>query len=229
MQLHLKSPGDAPGVYPMVRRGGELKHLSFTIVELGPGFEQHVFETGLEEVALSFYKGAVTVEVGSWSTRIPARASLAEPGPVVYIPPASTVRLAAEGAPVRIAVSGTPAAPGGSVALISPPDIMSVETGRDNFRRMVYTHIADNFSRAVDRRRTVSPDGWTSCPPHKHDRFKGLEVPMEKFTVPTSTRRKASVYPRHRQGRPFDHAFAVEHSDRDHPGYHPVSPTPATG
>ncbi len=35
MSLHIKSPGSAPGVYPVVERGKGLKYLSFQIVELG--------------------------------------------------------------------------------------------------------------------------------------------------------------------------------------------------
>jgi hypothetical protein len=92
MNLLFKSPGDAPGVYPVVRRGEGLKHLSFTIVELGPGLGEHVFETGEEEAALSFYKGPVAVEIGGWSAEIPRRPSLRQPGPVVYVPPGSPSR-----------------------------------------------------------------------------------------------------------------------------------------
>jgi hypothetical protein len=57
MQLHIKSPGQGPGIFPIVRRGEALKHLSFTIVELGGRLREHTLETGDEEVSLDSYTG----------------------------------------------------------------------------------------------------------------------------------------------------------------------------
>lgn len=237
MSLHLKSPGDKPGVYPIARRGRDLKHLSFTIVELGAGFAEHSFDTGEEEMALSFYKGAATVQVetaaGPWSAEIPARASLIEPGPVIYIPPAARVRLAT-GSVSRVAVSGTPAAAAGQVTLIGPQDVMVSETGKDRFHRMVYTHVADNLpsARLIVGETVSQPGGWTSCPPHKHDRFHGLEVPMEEFYYfhfdPPGGFGFIRVYTGKDDPHPFDHAFPVEHGDTVliPRGYHPVSACP---
>ena len=51
MNLHVKSPGDAPGVYPIVRRGEGLKYLSFTIVQLGGEFNSHTVESGADSAA----------------------------------------------------------------------------------------------------------------------------------------------------------------------------------
>ena len=71
MSLHIKSPGEAPGVYPIAQGGKDLKHLSFTIVELGENFKQHSFDSGDEETCLDFYNGPVRVEAegpeGRWS------------------------------------------------------------------------------------------------------------------------------------------------------------------
>ncbi len=234
MKLHFKSPGDAPGVYPIARRGEALKHLSFTIVELGESLREHTFETGDEEVALSFYKGAVTVGVDSWSTRIPVRASLQQPGPVVYVPPRSKVRLACPDGAARIAVSGAPGKPGGPVTLIAPEQVMVAETGKGRFRRMVYTHIADNIAaQSLIVGETVSePGGWTSCPPHKHDRFRESEVPMEEiyyFHVdPPQGFGFIRVYTDKDDGQPFDYAFPVENGDTVliPRGYHPVAACP---
>jgi 5-deoxy-glucuronate isomerase len=234
MKLHLKSPGDAAGVYPVVRRGEGLKHLSFTIVELGGGFSEHVFETGEEEVALSFYKGAASVEVDGWQARIPARRSLQAPGPVIYAPPGSKVRLAAEDGAARIAVSGTAGAPGGKAVLISPEEAMASETGKDNWRRMVYTHIADNLpgARLIVGETVSQPGGWTSCPPHKHDRFYGPEVLMEEFYYfqfdPPQGFGFIRVYTDRDDAEPFDYAFPIEDGDTVliPRGYHPVSACP---
>ncbi|MBI4876931.1 MAG: 5-deoxy-glucuronate isomerase [Acidobacteria bacterium] len=234
MHLHRKSPGDAPGVYPLARRSADLKFLSFTIVELGGSLTEHVFETGEEEQALSFYKGGVRVEVDGWSAEIPARKSLREPGPVVYVPAGSKVRLSAPDPAARIAIAGAPGQPGGKVALIVPADVMVSETGQDNWRRMVYTHIADNLEHArLIAGETVSqPGGWTSCPPHKHDCFRGAEVPMEEIYYfqfePPQGFGFIRVYTDKDDPEPFDHAFPVEHGDAVliPRGYHPVSACP---
>src|SRR5258705_13306838 len=90
MSLHVKSPGDAPGIYPIVQRGEGLKYLSFTIVQLGIGLNSHTVESGAAELSLDFYSGPVRVEVegasGRWSAEIPPGTSIREPGPLVYIP-----------------------------------------------------------------------------------------------------------------------------------------------
>ena len=85
-----KSPGEAPGVYPIVKRGKELKYLSFTVVELGGSLREHEVESWEEELSLDFYTGAVRVEVegtaGRWSTEVGRQSSIQEAGPMVYVP-----------------------------------------------------------------------------------------------------------------------------------------------
>jgi len=97
MSLHIKSPGGAPGVYPIVQRGKDLKYLSFTIIELGGSLKEHVFDTGEEEICLDFYSGPVRVEAegpqGRWSADVAHRASMQEAGSMVYLPAGSRVKL----------------------------------------------------------------------------------------------------------------------------------------
>src|SRR3954469_24039882 len=97
MELHIKSPGEKPGVYPIARRGKDLKYLSFTIVELGGNLKQHAFDAGEEEICLDFYSGPVRVEAegpqGKWSADIQGRQSMSEPGSMVYLPAGSQVKL----------------------------------------------------------------------------------------------------------------------------------------
>src|SRR6266700_3946313 len=83
MSLHIKSPGELPGVYPIAQRGADLKYLSFTIVELGGNLKEHVFDSGEEEICLDFYTGAVRVAVGTYPASTARRRS---PSP---LPPAS--------------------------------------------------------------------------------------------------------------------------------------------
>jgi hypothetical protein len=75
MSLHIKSPGEAPGVYPIAQRGKDLKNLSFTIVELGGSLKEPVFDAGEEEICLDFY-----------------RPSMQEAGSMVYLPAGSRVK-----------------------------------------------------------------------------------------------------------------------------------------
>src|SRR4051812_24296627 len=97
MNLHIKSPGEKPGVYPIAKRGKDLKYLSFTIVELGGSLKEHSFETGEEEVSLDFYSGPVRVESegtrGRWSVDVAGRPSMNEVGSMVYLPSGSRVKL----------------------------------------------------------------------------------------------------------------------------------------
>src|SRR5258708_39511709 len=90
MSLHIKSPGEKPGVYPIAQRGADLKYLSFTIVELGGNLKAHVFDSGEEEICLDFYTGPVRVAVegpaGRWTVDVPGRASMQEAGSMVYLP-----------------------------------------------------------------------------------------------------------------------------------------------
>ena len=69
-QLQIKSPIRGPGVYPIVRRGDGLKHLSFSVVQLGGSLREHTVESGEEELALDFYPGSVGVELESPTLRL---------------------------------------------------------------------------------------------------------------------------------------------------------------
>jgi 5-deoxy-glucuronate isomerase len=238
MRLHIKSPGEAPGVYEIVRRGRELKHLSFTVIQLGEGLRHVELNSGEEELALDFYTGPVRVEVeypgGQWMAEIGQRPSLKEPWPMIYIPQGSRVKLSAPDGPSRIVAAGALGKPGGRPVLIGLDQIVAKEVGRDNWTRTVYTHIADNVDAAhLITGETVSqPGGWSSCPPHKHDRMGAGEVPMEEiyyFQVePPQGFGFIRVYTDPDDPEPFDHAFAVEHGDTVliPRGYHPVACAP---
>ena len=235
MNLHLKSPGEAPGVYPLVRRGGALKYLSFTIVQLGGSLGEHAFESGEEELSLDFYTGPARVEVDGWSAEFPARASIREPGPMVYVPAGSRVRLQRLDGEARITVAGAAGKPGARPALIPPGQAMVNQVGKDNWSRTVYTHIAGNIdaARLIAGETVNRPGGWSSCPPHKHDRFAPpSEVPMEEvyyFQVePRQGFGFMRVYTDPVDPAPFDHAYAVEHGDTVliPRGYHPVVACP---
>ncbi len=239
MDLKIFSPGEQPGVCKIVQRQWELKHLSFTIVELGGDLREHEFSSGEEELSLDFYTGAVRVEVegprGRWSADVGARATLAEPGPMIYVPAGSNVKLTAPGEPARISVAGALGKEGGEPVIIQGNAITASRVGKDNWTRMVYTHIADNVDAAhLIAGETVSqPGGWTSCPPHKHDTFSEAgEVPMEEiyyFQIqPRQGFAMMRVYTEPDEPEWIDSAMVVQHGDAVliPRGYHPVVACP---
>jgi 5-deoxy-glucuronate isomerase len=236
MKLHIKSPGEAPGVYPIATRGRELKYLSFRIVELGGGFRECEIESGEEELSLDSYTGPVQVEVestsGRWSAQVPARNSIAEAGPMIYIPPDSKLRLTTLNGAARVTVAGALGKPDGQPGIYAA---VEKNVGKDNWTRTVFTHIADNVaaSHLICGETVNRPGGWSSCPPHKHDRFAPpAEVPMEEvyyFQVePRQGFGFMRVYTDPADPQPFDHAYAVEHGDTVliPRGYHPVVACP---
>jgi 5-deoxy-glucuronate isomerase len=239
MKLHIKSPGEAPGVYPIAARGRELKYLSFTIVELGGSLREHAFESGAEELTLDFYTGGVRVEVqgqtGKWLAEVGPRRSIREAGPMVYAPAGSTVRLARLDGPARISITGALGKAGVKPVLITAEQAVKKVVGKDNWTRTVYTHIADNVdaARLIAGETVNQPGGWSSCPPHKHDRFAPPgEVPMEEvyyFQIePKQGFGFLRSYSDPDDPAPFDNAYAVEHGDTVlvPRGYHPVVACP---
>ncbi|MGH9631797.1 MAG: 5-deoxy-glucuronate isomerase [Bryobacteraceae bacterium] len=239
MNLHLKSPGEAPGVYPLVHRGKDLKYLSFTVLELGGKLEEHTLDSGDEELSLDFYTGPVQVEVegssGRWSAAIPERRSIAEPAPMVYVPAGSKLKIKRLNGPARITIAGALGNKSGRPSKVDGPAVVSKTVGKDNWTRTVFTHIADNIEAAhlICGETVNRPGGWSSCPPHKHDRFnEPSEVPMEEVYYFQLEPRQGfgfmRVYTNPDDPEPFDRAFAVEHGDTVliPRGYHPVAACP---
>jgi 5-deoxy-glucuronate isomerase len=236
MRLHIQSPGHAPGVYPIARRGRELKHISFTIIELGGALREHSLESGEDELALSFYTGPVRISIESGSGRcdyeVARRVSLRDPWPMAYVPAGSRLKLEAPDGPARIGISGALGKAGVAPALTKP--VLSVQVGKDNWQRMVYTHVADNIDAAhlIAGETVGQPGGWSSCPPHKHDRFGNGEVPMEEIYYfqcdPPQGFGFMRVYTAPDDPEAFDEAYPVQHGDTVliPRGYHPVVACP---
>jgi 5-deoxy-glucuronate isomerase len=236
MNLLVKSPGRAPGVYPIARRGLELKHLSFTIVRLGPGLPEYSLHTGEEEIAIHSLHGSVGIQAqapaGEWRGELQGRAALAESTPMAYIPAGSDVMISAVEGAAHLVIAGALGnrAIGPALAPAVPK-----QTGKDNWMRTVYTHIGENLpARHLISGETVTlPGGWASCPPHKHDRFHApAEVPMEEVYYfqfdPAQGFGFIRVYTDVDDPAPFDVAYPVEHGDivLIPRGYHPVVACP---
>src|SRR5260370_40450601 len=236
MKLHFKSPGEKPGLYPIATRGKELKYLSFSIVQLGGTLREQEIRSGEEELSLDFYTGPVQVDVesaaGRWSAQVPARSSIAQATTMIYIPPDSKVKLAALDGEARVTIGAALGQAGGKPGNFAG---VSKSVGRDNWTRTVFTHIADNVAAAhlICGETVNHPGGWSSCPPHKHDRFAPpAEVPMEEVYYFQVEHRQGlrciRVYTEQANGDPFDNAYAVEHGDTVliPRGYHPVVACP---
>jgi 5-deoxy-glucuronate isomerase len=235
MNLHIKSPGPAPGVYPLVRRGQDLKYLSFTLLQMSGDFREHAFETGAEEVVIDSYSGPVRIEADGWSGEFGARASISEPGAMVYLPAGVRAQVTCLDGSAHLAIAGAEGKPGGKPVLIPPSQAAKNQVGKDNWTRTVFTHVANNVDAAhlIAGETLNRPGGWSSCPPHKHDRFAPpSEVPMEEvyyFHVePRQGFGFMRVYTGPADPDPFDNAYAVEDGDTVliPRGYHPVVACP---
>jgi len=241
MHVHFKSPGTKPGVYPIARRGEHLKHLSFTIVELGEGFGEHSFETGEDEVSLDFYTGPVRVTVataaGTQVFDVAKRASMSANHVIVWAPRDAKIKLEATDGNAKVTIGAAKATKGGQPAVLSG---VEKEVGKESFTRTVFTHIADNVpaERLICGETVNRPGCWSSCPPHKHDVYRTDpaggpgEVPMEEIYYfqldPPQGFGFMRLYTDSDDPQPFDHSFAVEHGDTVliPRGYHPVVACP---
>lgn len=238
MTLHYKSPGKHPGFYPIVRRGEGLRYLSFSILELGGPLREYTFETGEEEVSIDSYTGPYEVECegaqGRWVAQVPARPSIRVAHPMVYVPAQSRVSLRLLNGTARLTIAGAAGKDGVPPVLVKGDAIAAKTVGKDNWTRTVYTHIADNVDAAhlICGETVNQPGGWSSCPPHKHDRFGDGEVPMEEVyyfqTDPPQGFGFMRVYTGPDDSEPFDDAYPVQHGDTVliPRGYHPVAACP---
>ncbi|HYM12183.1 MAG TPA: 5-deoxy-glucuronate isomerase [Bryobacterales bacterium] len=241
MQPHLqiKSPLREPGVYPIVQRGRELKHLSFTVVQLGGSRKEYAMESGEEELAVDFYPGKVRVEVDSAGGRFvrdtQLRRSLKEAGEMLYVPAGAKLKLTLLSDAARVGIAGALGKPGGKPVFISREQVVSKQVGKPSWLRTVHTHIADNVdaARLIVGETVNEPGNWSSSPPHKHDRHAPpSEVPMEEvyfFQVePRGGFGYMRVYTDPADPQPFDCAYTVEDGDTVviPRGYHPVAAFP---
>lgn len=236
MGLHIKAPGVAPGLYPLVTRGREMKHLSFAVLQLDASCPEHRTDSGEEELAIGFYSGAVRIdaegEFGKWSAQTPRRDTYRAPHPMVFTPAGARITIRALDDAARISIAGALGKPGGTPVITGP--CLSDEVGKDNWARTVYTHIGDNIDAAhlVAGETFSRPGGWTSSPPHKHDQWGDGEIPMEEIyhfhLDPPQGFAIIRVYTAANDPQPFDEPCVVQDGDTVliPRGYHPVVACP---
>ncbi len=240
MSYQKKCPVDGPGVYPIVKRGDDLKHLSFQLIELGGSLNEVTIESGEEELSVDFYSGPVRVEInspaGNLTAETPPRKSIREPGGMLYVPSDATLKLTLLDGSARVSVAGALGKPGVAPQMISRDEVDTKPVGRENWHRTLHTYIANNIdARHLIAGETVNdPGSWSSCPPHKHDRDNPpAEVPMEEVYYfqlePKEGFGFMRIYSDPADPEPFDYAYAVEDGDTVMipRGYHPVVAFPA--
>lgn len=241
MSFQTKCPIDGPGVYPIVERGRDLKYLSFQVVDLGGELRDFTTESGDEELAVDFYSGAVRVEVSSSSGHLTAetrsRASIKEPGEMLYVPRDAALKLTLLDGSARVSIAGAEGKPGVAPRIVAREQVETKPVGRENWRRTLHTYIADNIdaNHLIAGETVNDPGSWSSCPPHKHDANNPpSEVPMEEvyfFQVePKEGFGFMRLYTDPADPRPaFDYSYAVEDGDTViiPRGYHPVVAFPA--
>ena len=173
--------------------------------------------------------------MGRWQVEVGARPSITQPAPMVYVPSGSKVCVRSTDGPAKVTIAGALGKPGAHPVKIAGSGIVSKTVGKDNWTRTVFTHIADNVDAAhlICGETLNQPGGWSSCPPHKHDRFSPpSEVPMEEVYYfqlePQQGFGFMRVYSDPADDEKFDHAYAVEHGDTVliPRGYHPVAACP---
>jgi len=238
--LHTRSPLQGPGIYPIVERGKQLRHLSFRVVELGGSLKEFSTESGEEELAVDFYSGAVRAQVrssaGELTIDTQPRSSLREVGDMLYVPAGASLKITLPGESARLSISGAAGKPGAQPRFISRDQAMTVRVGRGNWQRTVHTHIADNVDAAhlIVGETVNEPGAWSSCPPHKHDRHNPpSEVPMEEVYFFQLEPREGFGFMRvysdpADEREAFDQAIAVQDGDTViiPRGYHPVAAFP---
>jgi 5-deoxy-glucuronate isomerase len=237
--LITKSALSEPGVYPIVRRGRDLKHLSFTVLQMGPALREYSAESGEEELAVDFYPGQVRVEVespgGSLRRETRLRRSLDEVGEMLYVPAGSRLKITLLSEAARVGIAGALGKPGVPPVFITQDQVVSKNIGKESWLRTVHTHIGDNVNAAhlIVGETVNAPGNWSSSPPHKHDRnAPPKEVPMEEVyffqIAPAGGFGFMRVYTDPADPEPFDCVYTVEDGDTVliPKGYHPVAAFP---
>jgi 5-deoxy-glucuronate isomerase len=176
MERHIKAK--ANGKYQQIIAPGTMRFLDFGRLQLKNG-EKHSATTGEREYVLDIFSGTASISVESVRGRkqVFPRAGTRDdvfsgPPVMVFIPPQSSYEITAASEALDVGIFSSPAKTLNHPRLLEGSDVAKVEAGRDNWRRIVYSALAENVP--ADRLlagETLNPSGnWSSYPPHKHDR-----------------------------------------------------------
>lgn len=217
-----------------------LHWLRVQLLRLGGKVCEYRFETGDREYVLDIFGGQCTVNISAKSgsatfPEIGERQNVFAGRPtMVYIPRDARVSIFGESETFEGVLISAPGEKGFPPVLVCPQEVQTRLIGKDNWQRTVHTAIGENIrANRLLIGETVNPPGnWSSAPPHKHDRYKGDEVPMEEVylykTNPAQGFGLQRVYTAPGDADPFDVTYAVHDGDTVvlPRGYHPVVAAP---
>jgi 5-deoxy-glucuronate isomerase len=217
---------------------GVLRFLQFSLLA---GDATHQDSTTHRECVLDVFSGVAAVSLEGRRLkqnfpRIGARKDVFSGPPcVLYIPPQCAYGIRPESEDFRAGLFSAPAKKGCAPALVEPSAVQTRQIGHGSFERTVYTALGDNFAaeRLLAGETLNAPGGWSSFPPHKHDRSNPPhETCLEEiyyFQVqPAGGFGFIWTYTAPDDCDGFNNVFVVEHGDTVllPKGYHPVVAAP---
>lgn len=231
----------ANGKYQQIVAPGTMRFLDFGRLQLKNG-EKYSATTGEREYALDILSGtaSISVESASGGKQVFPHAGVrpdvfSGPPVVVYVPPQSSFEVTAVSGALDVGVFSSPAKILNQPRLIEGSDVAKVEVGRDNWRRTVYSALAENVpAERLLVGETLNPPGnWSSYPPHKHDRSNPpKEAVLEEVYFfrlkPSQGFGFIWTYTAPDDPEGFSNVFVVEDGDTVllPKGYHPVVAAP---
>ena len=173
----------------LIRAGEQTKYISLDVTDVPPGNSLEL-RAGDERLAVML-RGQAQVVVDGRVLGVAGRHAdvFSHAGDAVYLPPTSSVVLvgvsADEGAGFTAAVAAAPASsqPPGEARIIIGTGQREVVVGRDSWARTVRTILGpeDHASRLiVGETLHIGTGGWSSFPPHRHDRDSAEEARLEE-------------------------------------------------
>jgi 5-deoxy-glucuronate isomerase len=239
MNRLIKAPHQ--GKYVQLVPTGTMRFLDFTRLQLEKG-ERHSLETGAREYVLDFFSGAgsVAIEPASGKKTIFEKVGgrtdvFSGPPDMVYIPPQARFEVAATTEHLDVGIFSAPSSAKAPPSLRSGAGVTASQVGRDNWRRTVYSALAEDVSaERLLAGETLNPPGnWSSYPPHKHDKKNPPnEAVLEEvyfFRVrPAQGFGFIWTYTASDEPDGFSNVFVVEDGDTVllPKGYHPVVAAP---
>ena len=133
-----------------------------------------------EEAIVVLQQGRATWTAGGETWTVSRSSVFDGRATALYLPPGATftgtgLGGSTDGGVSEAIIVSAPAPPGGSVALVRPPDVDVLDRGRGAYRRTVHNlFVSDPHARRIMIGETFNPPGhWSSFPPHKHDGRNG--------------------------------------------------------
>ena len=209
-----------------------LSFCRFGLIDLAAG-RRYQGHTQDAEVVLVILGGRARIRAGGkeWAS-VGERADVFQGrATAAYVPAGSEYEVAeAAGGTLRVAVCGVKAEAAHEPFLVTPDEVVVHHRGAQTWRREVHDIIADNGDGRVERivigETYSSPGGWSSYPPHKHDRVSDAETALEEiYFFQMEPQQGFAVQLLYTEDGEICESHIVRHGDSFaiHRGYHPVA------